>query len=357
MRLTLLGMTWVLLSGVATGFAEDAGAEKKPPAEKPNAQKPRESETDARRPVVREADRREEKGPTGEHEQREHSPEHRGPGGEPPHFPKIFAVLDGDHNGTLNEEEIRRASRIIMSMDENKDGEIDPRELFGRPPEGRGPEGVGPGERGPGERGPGERGPGEVDGERGPRGPHEERGPQGPHGGGPGMGHRGPGGHGQYGHGQSGHGMSGRGMAGKGPVIINHYHYYGVKPEGRMGGHPMGPPRHHEEGGEGDKKRPDGDKNEGDAHHPPKPPQMHGPEGSHQALPSRPPMGGRPGFWPFMKQNRDGDEEKGRPEMRGPGKGFEGREHDDDDDDDKKESEERNKRVELERILNSLPGA
>jgi len=84
-----------------------------------------------------------------------------GPGGER-FVPPIVAVLDLDRNGTIDADEIAKASRSLRKLDKNKDGNITPEEY--RPQRPGGPRGPG-GFRGPGgpRRGPG--GPGGRDGD------------------------------------------------------------------------------------------------------------------------------------------------------------------------------------------------
>jgi hypothetical protein len=78
-----------------------------------------------------------------------------GPGGEgrrmPP--PPLFAVLDSNHDGVIDEHEIANASESLKKLDKNHDGKITPEELRPPRPEGDhgpgGPEGDRPAFRGP----------------------------------------------------------------------------------------------------------------------------------------------------------------------------------------------------------------
>lgn len=60
--------------------------------------------------------------------------------------PRFFQLLDKDRNGRVSKEELTKAAALIDELDENKDGELDPRELLGPPPggPGAGPDGRGP---------------------------------------------------------------------------------------------------------------------------------------------------------------------------------------------------------------------
>ncbi len=132
-------------------------------------------------------------GPEGE------GPEGRGPGGPGPHGPNFMKVFDTNKDGRLSRDELAKATEKFNELDENNDGELDPRELMGPPPEemgeemARGPQGGPRGEFGPRRRGPqGPQGPG-SEGEHPRRfGPQGFNGPQGPPEDGP-RGRRGPG--------------------------------------------------------------------------------------------------------------------------------------------------------------------
>ncbi len=49
-----------------------------------------------------------------------------------PTVPPILAALDTDKNGVLSSEEIAKASTALMTLDANKDGQLDRTELLGR---------------------------------------------------------------------------------------------------------------------------------------------------------------------------------------------------------------------------------
>ena len=77
-----------------------------------------------------------------------------GMGGKRP-LPPIIAVLDTNHDGTIDADEIANASASLKKLDKNGDGKLTPDEL--RPPGGRPPMG---GQGGPeGQGGPGNDGP------------------------------------------------------------------------------------------------------------------------------------------------------------------------------------------------------
>lgn len=48
-------------------------------------------------------------------------------------MPRFFAILDADRNGRLDRDELAKAVSLLDRLDENKDGALDGRELFGRP--------------------------------------------------------------------------------------------------------------------------------------------------------------------------------------------------------------------------------
>lgn len=67
--------------------------------------------------------------------------------------PPIIAALDADHDGVISAEEIGNASKALLQLDKNNDGELTREELHpqGPPPrEGDRPPGPPPGEE-PGE--------------------------------------------------------------------------------------------------------------------------------------------------------------------------------------------------------------
>lgn len=98
--------------------------------------------------------------------------------GERPMIPPLFAALDANHDGVIDETEIAQASEHLKKLDKNGDGKISMDEIGARP--GRGPGGPGGQEGGSGE---GRRGPrpegGKEGGPRGPR-PDGEGRPNGP---------------------------------------------------------------------------------------------------------------------------------------------------------------------------------
>lgn len=109
--------------------------------------------------------------------------------GRGPHRPPaFFTKLDTNKDHKLSKEELSKAADVLMELDKNKDGQLDPPELFGhregrgrRGGFGRGPEGEGRGPRGEG-RGPegkGRRGRRGPDGNDGPRRRDGQRGPGG----------------------------------------------------------------------------------------------------------------------------------------------------------------------------------
>ncbi len=63
--------------------------------------------------------------------------------GPPRAMPRFLQLLDKDRNGRISRDELARAESLFAELDENKDGELDPRELMGPPPQGAGgPEGM-----------------------------------------------------------------------------------------------------------------------------------------------------------------------------------------------------------------------
>ncbi|MCC7420130.1 MAG: EF-hand domain-containing protein [Planctomycetaceae bacterium] len=91
-----------------------------------------------------------------------------------PMLPRLFQRLDANGDGRLSKEELAKAADQFDAMDENRDGQLDPRELLGPPP----------GERRPGEGRPEEGRPGErrPEGDRRPEGERRPEGnrPEGP---------------------------------------------------------------------------------------------------------------------------------------------------------------------------------
>ena len=102
---------------------------------------------------------------------REASPGAGGPQGDGPRrpTPPLMEALDTNHDGVIDEEEIKHASAALRKLDKNGDGKITQDELRPQRPAGAGP---GQGQGRDGERnGPpadGQRGPGQ-----GPRPPQE----------------------------------------------------------------------------------------------------------------------------------------------------------------------------------------
>ena len=79
-----------------------------------------------------------------------------GPSGDGPHHPPppLIAVLDANHDGVIDEQEIANAPAALLTLDKNGDGKLTMDELRPPPPDGQG---------GPGAPG--------ANGFRGPRGP------------------------------------------------------------------------------------------------------------------------------------------------------------------------------------------
>lgn len=100
--------------------------------------------------------------------------------GPPRMIPRVMQLLDKDRNGRLSKDELAQISTVFAELDENKDGELDPRELMGPPPQGAGgpegmrrPEGGNPPPRGEGNRPP--EGAGRGDAPRRPEGDRPTR--------------------------------------------------------------------------------------------------------------------------------------------------------------------------------------
>ncbi len=98
-------------------------------------------------------------------------------------MPRFFEALDADHNGRLSRDELTRMGKLFDEFDRNKDGSLDPAELFGPPPGGPEgdrprPEGDRPPQRGDAPRRP-EDAPREGDRPRPEGAPRGERSPEG----------------------------------------------------------------------------------------------------------------------------------------------------------------------------------
>ncbi len=104
----------------------------------------------------------------------------RGPGGRaggPPPPNPLLALFDTNHDGVIDAAEIAAASDVLRTLDQNRDGVLNPDEL--RPPGGLRAGGPGnnpnattdsggtPYDNGPSQAGPGGRGPGGGRGRRG----------------------------------------------------------------------------------------------------------------------------------------------------------------------------------------------
>lgn len=100
-----------------------------------------------------------QQGPAGPGSQNGPNGQNRGPGMNRMPPPPVIAVLDANHDGVIDAEEIANASAALKTLDKNGDGKLTPDEL--RPPR---PEGRGPG------------GPDGANGPRGPRGPRGQGG-------------------------------------------------------------------------------------------------------------------------------------------------------------------------------------
>jgi hypothetical protein len=57
----------------------------------------------------------------------------------PPPPSRVFAVLDTNHDGVIDSNEIANASAALKTLDKNGDGQLTPDELFPPPPAGQGP--------------------------------------------------------------------------------------------------------------------------------------------------------------------------------------------------------------------------
>ncbi len=57
-------------------------------------------------------------------------------GGRRPPLPRFFEKLDANHDGRISSEELAKAVETLKDLDENGDGQLDPRELLGPPPAG-----------------------------------------------------------------------------------------------------------------------------------------------------------------------------------------------------------------------------
>ena len=73
----------------------------------------------------------------------------RGPGGRGQRpLPPIMQALDVNKDGKLDATEIANASKALLTLDKNGDGELTPDELFGPRPGGNRPDGDRPGPAG-----------------------------------------------------------------------------------------------------------------------------------------------------------------------------------------------------------------
>lgn len=52
----------------------------------------------------------------------------------PPPPSRVFAVLDANHDGVIDSNEIANASAALKTLDKNGDGQLTPDELYGPPP-------------------------------------------------------------------------------------------------------------------------------------------------------------------------------------------------------------------------------
>jgi EF hand len=87
--------------------------------------------------------------PPGENGPPPGGPFGRGGPGRPGFRPPLMEVLDANHDGIIDADEIANASNALKKLDKNNDGKITPDEY--RPP-GRGPAGPRGGGFGPGDR-------------------------------------------------------------------------------------------------------------------------------------------------------------------------------------------------------------
>ncbi len=79
-----------------------------------------------------------------------------GPFAPPPPPSPVIEALDADDDGEISAEELKNAVAALKSLDKNKDGKLDRKEIHPPPPFGpqrRGPRGRGPGPRGAGSDG------------------------------------------------------------------------------------------------------------------------------------------------------------------------------------------------------------
>jgi hypothetical protein len=56
----------------------------------------------------------------------------------PPPPSRVFAVLDANHDGVIDSNEIANASAALKTLDKNGDGQLTPDELYAPPPDGQG---------------------------------------------------------------------------------------------------------------------------------------------------------------------------------------------------------------------------
>jgi hypothetical protein len=86
--------------------------------------------------------------------QRGMGPDQMGPRGHRPPPPPVIAVLDANHDGVIDADEIANASKALLKLDKNGDGKLTPEELHPpRPMDGDAPDHQGPppfGHGGPG---------------------------------------------------------------------------------------------------------------------------------------------------------------------------------------------------------------
>ena len=101
---------------------------------RPEGERRPEAREGERAPAAREGERRPEaQGGERRPEGRDGGPRPEGQGGPPPR-PKFFQLLDRDNNGRISAAELAKAAELMAELDENKDGQLDPRELMGPPP-------------------------------------------------------------------------------------------------------------------------------------------------------------------------------------------------------------------------------